>query len=144
MRLSFRDRLYGSCGSLIFHLGIKRNIDTSYCSNAFLHGSSGSTHGQFLVNPKDGQLIGVLDWEFANTIPLQAKEQYPCFLGTMTSVWEKCGKVYDDGDAEYKHGGPTIPNTLSTIMKWLNDRIDAVSRFGVFTRLMNFGLFSSC
>jgi Phosphotransferase enzyme family len=35
-----------------------------------------------MVNPLDGTATGIIDWEFANTLPPQAVEHYPAFLAT--------------------------------------------------------------
>jgi len=33
-----------------------------------------------MVDPSDGTLTGIIDWEFANTLPAQSVEHYPSFL----------------------------------------------------------------
>ena len=49
-------------------------------SRASFLGHTDLSVSNILVDPSDGTLLGIIDWEFANTLPSQAVEHYPGFL----------------------------------------------------------------
>lgn len=49
-------------------------------SPAFYLAHTDLSLSNIMVDPSDGAFTGIIDWEFANTLPPQAAEQYPTFL----------------------------------------------------------------
>jgi len=58
------------------------------CSNIFL-------------DPQTGFITGIIDWEFACTMPPQATEHFPLFLEKQNFT-EKFEDFYEDPEAELK------------------------------------------
>jgi hypothetical protein len=84
------------------------------------------------VDPNDGHLLGITDWEFANLLPFQAKEHYPSFLADQGGEWqEECRNIYPDGNAEFQAWRAYYAKQLEkdAELSWLNARIDAIIRF---------------
>jgi hypothetical protein len=84
------------------------------------------------VDPKDGHLLGITNWEFANLLPFQAKEHYPSFLADEDGEWqEECRNIYPDGKAEFQAWRTYYAKQLEkdAELSWLNARIDAIVRF---------------
>ena len=84
------------------------------------------------VDPNDGHLLGITDWEFANLLPFQAKEHYPSFLVDKDGEWqEECRNIYPDGNAEFQAWRTYYAKQFEkdTELSWLNARIDAIVRF---------------
>jgi hypothetical protein len=53
-----------------------------------------------MVSPSDGTLLGIIDWEFANTLPPQTVEQYPGFLAEREQFVAQHHMLFDDASAE--------------------------------------------
>jgi hypothetical protein len=53
-----------------------------------------------MVDPSDGTLLGINDWEFANTLPPQTVEQYPGFLAEREQFVTQHHMLFDDASAE--------------------------------------------
>jgi hypothetical protein len=53
-----------------------------------------------MVDPSDGTLLGIIDWEFANTLPPQTVEQYPGFLAEREQFVAQHHMLFDDASAE--------------------------------------------
>lgn len=52
-----------------------------------------------LVDPATGSITGIIDWEFACTLPSQASEQFPLLLHK-ASFMSEFASLYDDPEAE--------------------------------------------
>ena len=69
-------------------------------SNTFYLAHTDLGLDNIIVDPSDGTVTGVIDWEFANTLPLQAREHYPLFL-TERRIFKSCvGKDPKNADAQ--------------------------------------------
>jgi hypothetical protein len=53
-----------------------------------------------IVNPQTGSITGIIDWEFASTLPFRAAEHYPLLLAQKEEFVEHLQDVYDDPLAE--------------------------------------------
>jgi hypothetical protein len=53
------------------------------------------------VDPQTGSITGIIDWEFACTVPTQATEHFPLFLHKKFFM-DHFNDVYDDPEAELK------------------------------------------
>jgi hypothetical protein len=90
------------------------------------------THtGNVLVNPEDGTLSGLVDWEFSGTLPAQASEHYPAFLTSRDSIVYLFERAYGDGERMLAKWRQRYNSHFSDedSKKWLNDRIDAICGF---------------
>ena len=92
-----------------------------------------------LVDPSTGDLLGVIDWEFANSLPPQAVEHYPVFLVDRTRFVERYEGFYPDPNAEfdawrahYNKQFGDLPETFE-----FNKRIDAIFNFEQLLRYPN-------
>jgi aminoglycoside phosphotransferase (APT) family kinase protein len=92
-----------------------------------------------LVHPSDGTLLGIIDWEFANTLPPQSVEHYPifladrsCFLERFEDFLEDANSEFDNWRAHYAKQFLDDPETSS-----FNARIDAISAFESLLRHPN-------
>lgn len=56
-----------------------------------------------LVDPDDGTLLGVIDWEFANALPPQSAEHYPLFLADKSDFVEYFENIFEDPAAELEN-----------------------------------------
>jgi aminoglycoside phosphotransferase (APT) family kinase protein len=68
---------------------------TFYLAHTDLHTSN------IIVDPTDGTQTGIIDWEFANTLPPQAVEHYPTFLTSREKIAKTYHKSFDDIDVEF-------------------------------------------
>src|SRR5436190_11332492 len=51
-----------------------------------------------LIDPSDGHVTGIIDWEFANALPPQAVEHYPSFLSEKRRFIKRYGKTFVDAE----------------------------------------------
>jgi len=83
-----------------------------------------------LVNPDDGTLSGIIDWEFANVLPPQAAEQYPLFLAHKSDFVDFFDDMFEDPAIELEnlkaHYAAQFDDA-ETIE--FNNRIDAIIKF---------------
>lgn len=83
-----------------------------------------------LVNPDDGTLSGIIDWEFANALPPQAAEQYPLFLADKSDFIDFFDDMFEDPAIELEnlkaHYAAQFDDA-ETIE--FNNRIDAIIKF---------------
>jgi hypothetical protein len=91
-----------------------------------------------LVDPSDGTLLGIIDWEFANTLPPQAVEHYPVFLADRTEYMEYFEGIFDDPDAELDDWRAHYNEqfTAQSDIEF-NNRIDAIFDFEFLLRHPN-------
>ena len=92
-----------------------------------------------LVDPLDGTLLGIIDWEFANTLPPQSVEHYPKFLVEKDSFMDNCRHLFDDASTQLAdwrlHYAKQFIDDPETSK--LNDRIDAIIAFEYLLRHPN-------
>jgi hypothetical protein len=92
-----------------------------------------------LVDPATGDLLGVIDWEFANILPPQSVEHYPVFLADRARFLERYEKFYHDANAEFEawrtHYNKQFINHPETAE--LNNRIDTIFNFEYLLRYPN-------
>ena len=92
-----------------------------------------------LVDPSDGTLLGIIDWEFANILPPQSIEHYPKFLAERENFVEDGARCFEDVNAELAdwraHYGKQFIDTLETSK--LNDRIEEIISFEYLLRHPN-------
>jgi Phosphotransferase enzyme family len=50
-----------------------------------------------------GNITGIIDWEFATTLPPQASEHYPAFLANELGFIDQTSNIYPDADVELRH-----------------------------------------
>jgi Phosphotransferase enzyme family len=50
-----------------------------------------------------GNITGIIDWEFASTLPLQASEHYPSFLANELGFIDQTSHIYPDAAAEINY-----------------------------------------
>ena len=74
---------------------MKPQADGFFLAHTDLHSSN------IFVDPQTGSITGIIDWEFACTVPTQATEHFPLFLhkGFFINYFDD---VYDDTEAELK------------------------------------------
>lgn len=84
-----------------------------------------------MVDPDKGTLTGIIDWEFANTLPLQAAEHYPGFLAEKDGFVEAYKEVYEDAEAELEdwRGHYAKQFRDDQEISAFHDRIDAIIDF---------------
>jgi hypothetical protein len=92
-----------------------------------------------LVDPSDGTLLGIIDWEFANTLPPQAVEHYPSFLGNRAEFVKHYERFFDDPTAELEDWRAHYNKQFidEPTISVFNDRIDLISNFEHLLRYPN-------
>jgi hypothetical protein len=103
---------------------------TFYLAHTDLNGSN------IMVDPTDGTVTGIIDWEFANTLPPQAAEHYPAFLASR----ENFSKTYNDffDDFEFDMWRTHYAKQFDDV-ETLNyhERIDTIIQFEYLLRHVN-------
>jgi hypothetical protein len=74
---------------------VKPQDDGFFLAHTDLHPSN------IFVDPQTGSITGIIDWEFACTVPTQATEHFPLFLQKEFFI-NHFDKFYDDPEAELK------------------------------------------
>jgi hypothetical protein len=92
-----------------------------------------------LVDPSDGTLLRIIDLEFANTLPPQAVEHYPSFLGNRAEFVEHYEGLFDDPTTELEGWRAQYNKQFidQPAISVFNDRIDAISNFEHLLRYPN-------
>lgn len=88
-----------------------------------------------MVDPSDGTLKGIIDWEFANTLPLQAAEQYPGLLADKARFVKEYNEKFPDAGGELERWRAEQFKDDSHISV-LHERIDAILGFERLLRNM--------
>ena len=108
-------------------------------SNKFFMAHTDLSISNVLVDPSTGDLLGVIDWEFANTLPSQAVEHYPVFLADRARFVNRFEEFYDDPNAEFDawrtHYTKQFTDHPET--SEFNSRIDAIYDFENLLRYPN-------
>jgi hypothetical protein len=89
-----------------------------------------------MVCPTSGKLMGIIDWEFANTLPLQAAEQYPGFLAEKDAFVEEYKEVFEDAGSEFNDWQDHYAKQFQDDpeISALHDRIDVILSFEFLLR----------
>ncbi len=121
-----------------FYLGLLLQSYIRPCSSFYLAHTDLSV-SNVLVDPSDGTLLGIIDWEFANTLPPQAVEHYPVFLADRQRFVKRFNDIFEDADAElndwrqhYAKHFLDDPETSN-----FNSRIDSIFAFEYLLRHPN-------
>lgn len=87
------------------------NIHTFLCSiltsyvgndgNRFFLAHTDLSFANIMVD-EEGSITGIIDWEFASTLPLQAAEHYPLFFTDEEKFIDIMGGIYDDPRSELR------------------------------------------
>jgi hypothetical protein len=91
-----------------------------------------------MVDPSDGTVTGIIDWEFANALPPQAVEHYPSFMVNRDQFVKNYSSIFDDPSAELdnwrSHYAKQFddPETVE-----FNNRIDVIILFEHLLRHLN-------
>jgi hypothetical protein len=91
-----------------------------------------------MVDPTNGTITGIIDWEFANTLPPQAVEHYPGFLIDREWFVDMYSDTFDNPNAEFDDWRAYYakqfddPETVQ-----FNSRIDAIAGFEYLIRHLN-------
>lgn len=121
-----------------FHLGLVLPSYIVDSKNYYLAHTDLSI-SNLLVDPSTGNLLGVIDWEFANSLPPQAVEHYPGFLANRDLFVQRYEGFYqspstelDAWRAHYDKQFADLPETVE-----FNKRIDAIFNFEHLLRYPN-------
>jgi aminoglycoside phosphotransferase (APT) family kinase protein len=89
-----------------------------------------------MVDPDTGALTGIIDWEFANTLPLQAVEHYPGFLAEKDAFVESYEDEFDDAGAELEEWRAYYAKQFQDDpeISAFHDHIDAIIAFEYLLR----------
>lgn len=89
-----------------------------------------------LVDPKTGELTGIIDWEYTSTLPFQAVEHYPKFLISEKHVDDMIWLIEKkwegvDGKAEIQSWRKYYNKHFEDDreISWMNARIEAIELF---------------
>ena len=75
---------------------VKRNSNDFFLAHPDLHESN-------IFVDKEGNIVGIIDWEHSSTLPKQASEHYPIFLFNETEFIKRTKEVFVDPLAELQH-----------------------------------------
>jgi Phosphotransferase enzyme family len=92
--LAMRLRLQGYLTSII--ASYVKPTQAFYLTHTDLHA------GNIFVDAQ-GKITGIIDWEFASTLPPQAPEHYPSFLANDLGFIDQTSHIYPDAAAELRH-----------------------------------------